>query len=154
MRTNTQFTVSVQMMILYAVSDGQRLTSKGIALRTGCHPVMVRQLFGKMKRAGLLRVSAWKGITALARDPGEITLWDIYAAVEESDADSLFLFHENTSGESSEDRCFKAVLSEHLSDALQAVRESMEQVTLAQLAEEFRAKIGAGEEAEGGDPPE
>ena len=75
MRMNTQFTVSVQILILISISSGQKISGAMIAESTGCNPVMVRRQFGKVKEAGLLNTTAGKGTTTLAKDTSEITLW-------------------------------------------------------------------------------
>ncbi|MGN0644615.1 Rrf2 family transcriptional regulator [Gemmiger sp.] len=142
MRSSTQFTVSVQMMILVAIADGQKITSSMIAESTGCNPVMVRQQFGKMKEAGLLRISPGRGTTTLARDPQQITLWDVFAASEGGSRKDLFSFHPNISHICKVGRSFETVLSTHLDDTVLAMRKSLEKVTLAQLIEEIRAASG------------
>ncbi|MGM9662186.1 MAG: Rrf2 family transcriptional regulator [Oscillospiraceae bacterium] len=143
MRTNTQFTVSVQLLILVALSGEKRVTSDMIAESTGCNPVMVRQLFTKLKEAGLLRISVGRGTTALARDPGDITLWDVFAAVEGGGRDSLFSFHPGISRSCKVGRSFEEVLGGHLDDAAAAMRESLAGVTLRQLVQETAAAAGA-----------
>ncbi len=137
MRTNTQFTVSVQMLILIAISDGRRMTSAMLAESTGCNPVMVRQLFGKLKEAGLLNISAGKGATTLAKSPSTITLWDVFAAVEGGSRRDLFSFHPNISQTCKVGHSFETVLGCHLDDAVLAMRESLETVTLEQLVREI-----------------
>ena len=42
---------------------------------------MVRQLFGKLRLAGLLKVSAGKGQLSLTTSLRKITLWDGFVAV-------------------------------------------------------------------------
>ncbi|MGM9606201.1 MAG: Rrf2 family transcriptional regulator [Oscillospiraceae bacterium] len=134
---STQFTVSVQMLILIAISNGEKITSSMIAESTGCNPVMVRQQFGKMKEAGLLNISAGKGTTTLAKSPAEITLWDIFAAVEGSSRTDLFSFHPNISRTCKVGRSFENVLGGHLDDTIQAIKASLETVTLEQLVREI-----------------
>ncbi|MGN0695419.1 MAG: Rrf2 family transcriptional regulator [Oscillospiraceae bacterium] len=139
MRTNTQFTVSVQTLILIAISEGRRITSAMIAESTGCNPVMVRQLFSKLKEAGLLNISAGKGTTTLAKTPSDITLWDIFAAVECGEGQELFAFHPNISQTCGVGHYFENVLGAHLDNAVLAMKESLEQVTLDKLIAEISA---------------
>ncbi|MGN1002610.1 MAG: Rrf2 family transcriptional regulator [Oscillospiraceae bacterium] len=113
------------------------MTSDQIAERTGCNPVMVRQQFTKMKEAGLLKVSAGKGITTLAKSPDAITLWDVFSAVEGGSREDLFSFHPKISLTCKVGGSFEAVLGRHLDDAMLALRDSLEKVTLAQLIGEI-----------------
>jgi Rrf2 family protein len=59
------------------------VTSGAIAAMVGAHPVHVRRVMGTLREAGL--VESQPGPTggwALARDPQEISLYDIYLALE------------------------------------------------------------------------
>lgn len=135
MRMSSQFTISVQMLMLIMISE-RKLTSEMLSESTGGNPVMIRQVFGKLKEAGILNVSAGRGATALARDPADISLWDIYMAIEGYNASELFKFHPNISKGCQIGRFFKEILCVHLDEAVQAMAEKMSGVSLAQLSEE------------------
>ncbi|MCD7947666.1 MAG: Rrf2 family transcriptional regulator [Oscillospiraceae bacterium] len=137
MKMSTQFTVSVQMLLLIMVFKDQKMTSEMLSESTGGNPVMIRQLFGKLKDADILRISTGKGATELAKDPADISLWDVYMAVEGYCASELFKFHPKISGGCQIGRFFKEILSVHLDDAVQAMAEKMSKVSLAQLSEEW-----------------
>lgn len=92
-----------------------------------------------MKEAGLLNITAGKGTTTLAKDASDITLWDIFAAVEGGSRQDLFSFHPNISRSCKIGRSFENTLGAHLDDAVSAMRKSLEQVTLSQLVEEIRS---------------
>lgn len=148
MRTSTQFTVSVQILLLVAASKGRKLTSDSLSQSTGSNPVMVRQLFGKMKRAGLLEVSAGKGSILLARSPAEITLWDVFSAVECGGWSNMIAFHPKLDETCGLGGPFRRVMAAHLDKAVLALRKSLERVTLARLSREI-SRLGRGEIPEG-----
>lgn len=140
MRMSTQFTVSVQTLLLIMVSgEGNKVTSGMISESTGCNPVMIRQLFGKLKDAGLLNISTGKGATTLAKKPAEISLWDVYMAVEGHNASELFKFHPKISEDCQVGKRFRSILGSHLDEAVRAMREKMSRVSLTQLIDEMRA---------------
>lgn len=139
MRMSTQFTVSVQMLLLIMVLDDRKVTSEMVSKSTGGNPVMVRQLFGKLKEAGILNVSAGRGATVLAKKPSEISLWDIYMAVEEYSSSELFKFHPKISEGCNIGRFFKEILGNHLDEAIHAMADKMSKVSLAQLLEEWES---------------
>lgn len=139
MRMSTQFTVSVQMLMLITNFTEQKPTSELLSESTGSNPVMIRQLFGKLKDAGILNVSTGKGATELAKDPADISLWDIYMAVERYNADELFAFHPKISEGCQIGRFFKDILSVHLDEAVQAMATELSKVSLAQLIDEWQA---------------
>jgi Rrf2 family protein len=70
-------------LIAQEMRKGKPVTSGAIAAMVGVHPVHVRRVMGALREAGL--VESQPGPTGgweLARDPKEITLYDIYLAVE------------------------------------------------------------------------
>lgn len=138
MRMSTQFTVSVQMLMLIMAFGEQKATSEILSESTGANPVMIRQLFGKLKDAGILHVSTGKGATKLAREAEDISLWDIYMAVEKYSADELFAFHPKISEGCQVGQFFKDILSPHLDDAVQAMAAQMQAVSLAQVVQEWQ----------------
>ena len=139
MRMSTQFTVSVQMLLLIIVLKEQKITSEILSQSTGANPVMIRQLYGKLKNAGIIRVSTGMGVTTLAKEPTEISLWDIYMAVEEYTPNELFQFHPKISEGCQVGRFFKEILRVHLDAAVQAMGEKLAEVSLAQLLDEWQA---------------
>ncbi|WP_130864140.1 Rrf2 family transcriptional regulator [Bacilliculturomica massiliensis] len=141
MRMSTQFTVTVQMLMLIMVLKGKKVTSNMLSESTGANPIMIRQLYGKLKSAGILNVSTGMGVTTLARDPADISLWDIYMAVEEYSPNELFKFHPNISNGCQIGRFFKEILGVHLDEAVRAMGEKMERISLAQLLEEWEDRL-------------
>ncbi len=139
MRMSSHFTVAVQMLLMIVVFKEQNLTSGFISKGTGANPVLIRQLYCKLKAAGLLSVCTGRGVTMLSKAPEEISLWDIYKAVEKCDVNDLFKFHPNISPKCQVGHCFKDVLTPHLEETIQAMAQKMEKVTLRQLVEEWKA---------------
>lgn len=71
------------------------VTSTFLAGSIGTSPVMVRTIMGMLKQAGIISSSKGKSGITLARPLADISLLDLWRAVDQSDADSLFHFHEN-----------------------------------------------------------
>lgn len=84
---NSRFAVGVHAMALALIAQemrkGKPVTSSAIAAMVGVHPVHVRRVMGALREAGLVQSqSGPTGGWELARDPKEITLYDIYVALE------------------------------------------------------------------------
>lgn len=84
---NSRFAVGVHAMALALIAQemrkGKPVTSGAIAAMVGVHPVHVRRVLGALREAGLVEsqpgpAGGWE----LARDPNEISLYDIYFALE------------------------------------------------------------------------
>ncbi len=87
MQGNSRFAVGVHALALATIAQemrkGRPVTSNAIAAIVGVHPVHVRRVMGSLREAGLVvsqpgPMGGWE----LARDPKEITLHDIYLALE------------------------------------------------------------------------
>lgn len=70
--------------------------------------------------------------------PEDISLWDIYNAVEGYNRNELFKFHPEVSSECQIGGFFGEVLGVHLDEAVQAMGAKMAKVSLAQLIDEWQ----------------
>ncbi len=139
MRVSKRFPLAVHCLLFVAVlSPKQRVTSTLVAQSTGANAVTVRNIFLKLSESGLLTASAGKnGGVHLARQPQDITLWDIYRAVELGDAEKIFNMYEGSDG-CPVGRNFYQVLHPHMVSAARAMETDMAQVTLASLMTELK----------------
>ncbi len=145
MRGNTQLAVATHVLMLVgAYGNDIKVTSDFISGSAGINPVLIRNIFTKLKKAGILLTSAGRGQTRLARPAAEITLWDIYTAVESESSLDIFKIHRNTSPECPVGRFISANLVTHLDDAVLAMRAKMSQTTLATLIAELKANEKRG----------
>ena len=140
MRVNTQFPVAVHILLLVAAyGDKIKVTSDFIAKSAGMNPVLIRNAFTKLKKAGLLLTSAGRGQTRLARAAGKITLWDVYTAVEPGGVGDIFRMHPNISSQCPVGRFISSNLTGHLEDVVDVMRKKMSRTTLGTLLTEFEA---------------
>ncbi|MCD8361592.1 MAG: Rrf2 family transcriptional regulator [Lachnospiraceae bacterium] len=142
MRVSKRFPLAVHALLFVAVlSPAKRVTSKLVAESTDTNAVTVRNLFLELAESGLLIASAGKnGGVHLAREPKDITLWDIYQAVETNNVEEIFKIYEGN------DTCpvgknFYQVLYPHMASAVEAMKASMEQVTLEALIGELKCLL-------------
>lgn len=83
MAGNSRFAVSLHVLAYLAYRAGAAVPSAEIAASVDTNPVVIRRLLSSLVKAGL--VQAQKGATggfALARAPEEVSLVDVYHAVE------------------------------------------------------------------------
>ena len=81
---STRFAVAIHILLLLACmrrAGAAMATSGVIAASVNTNPVVVRRLTGQLARAGLLRVRRGPGGAELLREPGAITLADVWTAV-------------------------------------------------------------------------
>jgi Rrf2 family protein len=94
MAANSRLTVAVHALAWLALAQRRgtdRLTSDQVAASVNTNPVIIRRCLGELNRAGLVRVKRGAGAGwSLARPPAQITLLEVYDAVER---DPLFALH-------------------------------------------------------------
>ena len=146
MRFSTRLPIATHILLCLAVLGGtQKFTSNVLAGSAGVNPVVVRNVLAQLKAAELVTVEPGVGGAALAKPPEEITLLDVFRAVE--DEGPLFHFHENPSPECPIGGNINDVLEPRLGNAATAMEASLADVTLAQLADDNRERIAAREGA-------
>ena len=132
MRYSSRLTVAAHILMCIRFFHGkEKLTSDFLAGSVNVNPVVVRNILGKLKKAGLVKVEAGIGGASLARDPADITLLDVFNAVE-TDTD-LFHFHENPNPECPVGRSVHPVLGEQLAGVQSAMERHLESITLKDL---------------------
>lgn len=91
MRVANRFSIAVHILSLLGALEDAEHTSEWMAGSIGVNPVIVRNVTGMLKRAGLVSTSQGVAGTHLTRPLTKITLLDVYRAVE-SEGD-LFSIH-------------------------------------------------------------
>jgi Rrf2 family protein len=81
---NSHFNATLHLMINLAYHQGEELNSESLAKSMGTNPAFVRKIMAKLAKAGLLQTRRGQaGGVSLAKAPKEISLRDIYLAVNE-----------------------------------------------------------------------
>lgn len=89
---SSRVAVAVHVLAYLAWRSDEPSTSERIAASVNTNPVVVRRIVGALRNAGMVSVQPGVGGGAvLARDPSDITLLDVYRAVE--DGGELFSVH-------------------------------------------------------------
>lgn len=118
--------------------DTRPVTSTFLAGSIGTSPVMVRTIMGMLKQAGIIESSKGKTGITLAKPLDEITLLDLWRAVDQSDADSLFHFHENSCPQCPVGGNIHAALDGRLTAAQRALEDQLKRTTLADVEKDIR----------------
>ncbi|MGG0275353.1 Rrf2 family transcriptional regulator [Bacillus rhizoplanae] len=141
MGISSRFTVAVHMLTLLEVDKKSRCTSEWIAGSVNTNPVVIRRITGMLKKVGLVDVQAGKGGTSLARDLNEVTLLDVYKAVEVVEEGHLFSFHDNPNVECPVGANIQTVLEIILLQAQDAMENVLANVKVKQLVTNLEEKI-------------
>ncbi|MEM8980935.1 MAG: Rrf2 family transcriptional regulator [Pseudomonadota bacterium] len=84
MKRNSRLSLALHTLSHMAGDPDKLRTSADIAAHAGTNPVVVRRVLGKLRESGLLRSEkGHAGGWQLARAPEQITLADVYLALDE-----------------------------------------------------------------------
>lgn len=132
---STKLSVSIHILSVIALMETTTVTSEYIASSINTNPALVRRLMSRLKRAELIKTSTKLGVTGLARRPEDITLLDVFLAVEEHSV--LFGIHGNTNHECPVGAKIESTLK-NLYDNIQTETEKkLSEITLADIIKEF-----------------
>lgn len=82
MRYSTRLSDAVHILTFIALNKNQGLTSERIAESIRTNPAHVRKFMSQLKREGIIDNTRGHPCPVLARDASEISLLDVYRAVE------------------------------------------------------------------------
>ena len=142
MQITSKFTVAVHILTCIEVFGGQmRVTSEFLSGSTGVNAVIIRNVLGLLREAGIVETRQGSGGAHLTRSLDEITLYDIYLAVECIDDDGLFRFHENPNAQCPVGRNIHKVMDSRLAAAQTAMENELKNTTLADIVTETQQII-------------
>ena len=145
MQITSKFTVAVHILTCIDIFGGQmRVTSDFLSGSTGVNAVIVRNVLGQLRNAGIVETRQGSGGAHLAKALDEITLYDIYKAVDCVDDEGLFHFHENPNADCPVGRNIHKAMDGRLESAQAALENELKSTTLAQVVADTR-KIIDGE---------
>lgn len=145
MKISSRFTIAAHILLaIYKFGGSQKTTSEFLAASVNVNPVVIRRILLSLKAAGVVEVKAGSGGASLARPAEEITLYDLYKAVDcvEGDGGELFRFHDAPNPECPVGRNIHAVLDEKLEKAQKALEDELKAVTIADLEQDLDNRIG------------
>lgn len=136
MKITSKFTIAVHtLLVIDMFGKENKVTSDFIAASVRVNPVIIRRTLLSLKAAGMVEVKAGSGGASLIKAPKDITLLDVYRAVDavENTDGGIFRFHENPNPVCQVGRNIHTVLDGHLSSAQRALEDELQKVTLADL---------------------
>lgn len=142
MKISSRFTVAVHILTLIKIEREYTLSSTQIAESVNTNPVVIRRLMGKLKEAGLIEVSRGNTGAKLLKSLDEITLFDVYKAVEVVESGHLFQIHEDTNPKCTVGANIQMVLEVILESAQDAMEAVLKDVTLDNIVKKILVNNG------------
>jgi Rrf2 family protein len=139
--TSSRFAVAVHILTLMAWSEDEPLKSEQVAKSVNTNPVVIRRILCELAHARLVvSQTGSAGGSKLARKPDDITLLDIYEAVESRGVFSLHRQHPSR-------RCpvgvnIETVLGEVLEEVNSAVQQVLTRITIKDVVLRLKPCLG------------
>ena len=144
MQLSMKCSVAVHCLIFIHEAKGvAKVTSTLLAQSTGVNPVVIRNVLSGLKKAGIITVTRGTGGAELCRPPEQINLYQIYSALEPDGLTSLIGIHPCGERPCPVARNIRNVLAGPYHKIEEAIRETMEGITLASMLEEFHQCLEA-----------
>lgn len=137
---SSRFTIATHILLCIAMfQDERKVTSNFLAGSINVNPVIVRNILGSLSSAKIVEIRSGVGGAFLARPSEEITLLDVFKAVEKEE--SLFHFHENPNPECPIGRTIHSVMDGKIETIQSAMEGEMRDITLSRLLREAKEKM-------------
>lgn len=142
MQISMKCSVAVHCLIfIYEAKGKAKVTSNLLAKSTGCNPVVIRNVFSALKKAEIITVARGTGGAELCKSPSDITLYMIYHALEPDGLSSLIGIHPCEDRKCPVAQNIHLVLQAPYQKIEDAIRETMESITLESMIENFHERL-------------
>jgi Rrf2 family protein len=119
-----------------------KITGDFIASSVGVNPVIIRKITSQLRDAGLVNVTRGTGGISASRAPEEITLLDVFNAVDSLDEGRLFSFHENPNSNCPVGSHIHLILDDKLERVQQAMERELSSMTIADVIRDTDKYVG------------
>ena len=142
MQISSKFTIGVHLLaVIDYLGETEKVTSNVLAGSIGVNPVIVRNIMGNLKEAGLISISQGRSGISLTKRPEQITFYDVYKAVDSVNDGGLFHFHENPNPECPVGRNIHKAMDSKLERVQQRMEDEMREITLANVMTDIQREL-------------
>ena len=142
MQISMKCSVAVHCLIFIHEAKGiAKVTSNLLAESTGSNPVVIRNILSALKKAGLITVPRGTGGAELCADPSQITLYQIYSALEPEGVTSIIGIHPCEGRSCPVAQNIRKVLQIPYRKIEDAVQKTMESITLQSMIDDFHGLV-------------
>lgn len=139
MAYSTKLSDALHLLVFVATGQGGDLSSEAIARSLAANPSSVRQLMGRLRRAGLITSVPGHARPELARAAEGISMLDVYRAVEGEKP--LLHLDTHTNPACGVGVNAQLVIGECFGEVQHAAEDAMEAISLAQIIEQYEKRI-------------
>ncbi|ULQ60983.1 Rrf2 family transcriptional regulator [Brucepastera parasyntrophica] len=139
MQIGTKFSIAIHILLSAEVfKETHKVTSDFIASSANTNPVIIRNIMGMLKEAGIIEVAAGTGGITLTRKPKDISLKDIYLAIDPVKDGRLFKIHQNTEPNCPVGGNIERILNPYFFKAQNAMENELGKYNLKNLLDDLK----------------
>ena len=144
MQISMKCSIAVHCLIfIYEAKGITKVTSNLLAESTGSNPVIIRNIISSLKKAGLISVARGTGGAELCMQPSEITLYQIYNALEPDGLSALIGIHPCKDRKCPIAQNIQKVLQSPYQKIEDSIKETMKDITLQSMIDDFHTSINS-----------
>ncbi|KYG26080.1 Rrf2 family transcriptional regulator [Alkalihalobacillus trypoxylicola] len=140
MSISSRFSVGIHILSLLELNKDEVTSSAFLAASVNTNPAVIRKLIGMLKKADLIEVHPGIAGAKLKRNLADISLFDVYKAVNVVQEKELFSIHENPNPNCSVGRNIQGTVEQIFTAAQFAMEKVLKNVTLEDVVKEISAK--------------
>ncbi|MDE5052713.1 Rrf2 family transcriptional regulator [Niallia taxi] len=140
MSISSRFAVGIHILTLIEINKTSVNTSEYLAGSVNTNAAVIRKIMGMLKSAGLVNIRPGIAGAQLAKDLSEITLFDVYKAVNVVQEKELFSFHDHPNPDCPVGRNIQDTVLPIFSIAQSAMEKALSNVTLADIVNDILEK--------------
>ena len=140
MSISSRFAVGIHILSLIEMNKDGVSSSEFLAESVNTNPVLIRKIIGMLKKAELVEVHPGIAGTKLAKKLSDITLLDVYKAVNVVQDNELFSVHENPNLKCVVGRNIQDTIIPILSTAQSALEKVLENITIENVVKDIAEK--------------
>ncbi|MFE4429093.1 Rrf2 family transcriptional regulator [Peribacillus butanolivorans] len=144
MSISTRFSVGIHILSLLEINKEGVNTSEFIAKSVNTNPALIRKITGMLRNAGLVNVRPGIAGATLAKELSDITLLDVYQAVNVVQDKELFGIHDNPNPACPVGRNIQDAIEPIFSIAELALEKALGVVTIEDIVKDILEKEGLG----------
>lgn len=138
MQISMKCSVAVHCLIfIYEAKDKAKVTSTLLSQSTGCNPVIIRNILSSLKKAGIITIARGTGGAELCLSPSEITLFQIYSALEPKGLSGIIGIHSCNGLKCPVAQNIQKVLYSPYCKIEDSIKKTMEGITLQSMIDDF-----------------
>ncbi len=137
---SSRFAVGIHILTLIEFNKDGVNSSEFLAESVNTNPALIRKIIGMLKKAGLVEVHPGIAGTKLAKKLSDITLLDVYKAVNVVQDNELFSIHESPNPKCPVGRNIQNAIIPVLSTAQLALEKVLKNVTIEDIVNDIMEK--------------